>query len=100
MLAAILGVLDIITSFVLVTYVSWGWFSPEIVLYHALYVMLKGGIFFMSDVASKVDLLAGVYILLVAFTIFSHGTVTAIVAFWLVQKGMFSMLKPLASIFG
>ena len=67
----ILTVLDAVTAFVLATHVALGWFSAEIVVYHAAYIILKGLIFFLSDWASKIDVLAGVYMLLVAFDVFS-----------------------------
>ncbi len=98
MLAIVMGLLDVITSFVLVTFAWFGWFSTEAVLYHAMYVMLKGAIFFAWDFASKVDLLAGIYIVLVAFGMFSNNTITVVVAFWLLQKGMFSLLRPMMSV--
>lgn len=91
----LLSILDVVTAFVLWSHVSWGWFSPQVVMYHALYTILKGALFALSDFASKLDIIAGGYILLVAFGLFSHKAATTLVVIWLGQKALFGLIKPL-----
>ena len=82
----LLSLFDALTAFVLVTHAIFGWFSVEIVLYHAAYVIIKGMIFALHDWASRIDILSGVYMVLVAFNIFSFPTIIAIAALWLSSK--------------
>ncbi|MBI2972073.1 MAG: hypothetical protein HYY37_06645 [Candidatus Aenigmarchaeota archaeon] len=100
MLVLVLSILDAVTAFVLWSHVSWGWFSPEVVMYHALYTILKGALFALNDFASKLDIISGVYILLVAFGIFSNKIVTVLVVVWLVQKAFIGFARPLFRLFG
>lgn len=83
----LLTVLDAVTAFVLATHVSLGWFSTEIVVYHAAYIILKGVIFFLSDWASRIDIIVGAYMLLVAFDMLSLTFLTIASVIWLLQKG-------------
>ncbi len=86
---AVLSLLDLLTAFVLITHTSFGWFSPEIVLYHAIYVIAKGSFFALHDMASRIDIIVGVYIVLVAFNIFPYNPLTIISVVWLSQKSLF-----------
>ena len=95
----ILTVLDAVTAFVLATHVALGWFSAEIVVYHAAYIILKGLIFFLSDWASKIDVLAGVYMLLVAFDVFSLTIITIVFIIWLLEKSVLTFIVPIVKIF-
>ncbi len=95
----LLAILDAITAFVLATHVAFGWFSTEIVLLHAGYIILKGVIFFISDWASRMDAIVGVYMLLVAFDVFSLSWITIISVIWLLQKSVFAFIIPISKIF-
>lgn len=92
MLVYVLGLFDILTAFVLATFALWGWFDTSAVLYHAIYVAAKGAVFSYSDWASRIDLLVGVYMFFVAFSLFSHEKISLLAAAWLLEKGVLSML--------
>jgi len=95
MLAYILGILDIATSFVLGTHALWGWFDNSVIFYHAAYVTGKGALFSPTDFASRIDLAAGIYMFSIALGIFSHERITLIASLWLLQKGIFSIISML-----
>ena len=95
----ILTVLDAVTAFVLATHVALGWFSPEIVTYHAAYVILKGIVFILSDWASRIDVVIGTYMVLVTFNVFSLTIFTIISIIWLLQKSIFTFLVPILKMF-
>jgi hypothetical protein len=92
MLFKILGIFDIITVFVFWMFIFHGWFSPQTVLFHAVYLGLKGGIFALGDLGSKIDVLVAVYIALVAFGIVSFYPVTVAISIWILVKGLWSLL--------
>lgn len=95
----LLTILDVVTAFVLATHVAFGWFSTEIVVYHAVYIILKGVIFFLGDWASRFDVLVGIYMLSVTFNLFSLAIVTVISVIWLLQKSVFTFIFPVIKIF-
>ena len=95
----LLAILDAVTAFVLATHVAFNWFSTEIVVYNAAYIILKGSIFALHDWASRIDILVGIYMLLVTFDVFSLSFVTIFSVFWLLQKSVFTFIVPLAKIF-
>ncbi|MBI2547346.1 MAG: hypothetical protein HYW23_02765 [Candidatus Aenigmarchaeota archaeon] len=95
----LLTVLDAVTAFVLATHVALGWFSTEIVVYHASYVILKGIIFLVKDWASRIDVVVGIYMILVTFNVISLGVLTAMSVAWLLQKSIFTFIVPLLKIF-
>lgn len=95
----LLTILDAVTAFVLGTHVALGWFSTEIVVYHAAYIILKGAIFFIGDWGSRIDVIVGVYMVLVAFDIFSITAVTIASVIWLLQKSIFLFIIPIMKIF-
>ncbi|MBI1978732.1 MAG: hypothetical protein HYS62_01565 [Candidatus Aenigmarchaeota archaeon] len=66
----LLTILDAVTAFVLATHVALGWFSAEVVAYHA----------------AAFDILS-----------FNMATVTSVV--WLLQKGIFLFITPILKIF-
>lgn len=90
----LLTILDAVTAFVLATHVALGWFSPEIVAYHAAYIILKGAIFILNDWASRIDIIAGIYMLLVTFNVFSLTLFTMVSIIWLLQKSIFTFVLP------
>jgi len=84
MLFALLGKLDLITVLVILG----GAILPQkFLVYVAFYLILKG-LFFgfaMKDFASKIDLLCGIYLLIMRYFTkipYVHG----LVLFWLIQK--------------
>jgi len=95
----LLTILDALTAFVLAVHVALGWFSTEIVVYHAAYIILKGAIFILSDWASRVDIIVGIYMLLVTFNVFSFTATTVISVFWLLQKSVFAFIVPVFKMF-
>ena len=86
---------DVITAFVLIAYAFYDWFSPMTVFFHAIYLGVKGVIFFIRAFASKIDIVFALYMTLVAFGIFSVDKITIIAFLWLIQKGLFAMWNPL-----
>ena len=72
-----------------------GMFSQNIVLIVALYILIWAGIFVISskDVASIIDVIAAVYILLANYGIFHNATITIAVIVWLAQKAFFAMIS-------
>lgn len=97
----LLTVIDAVTAFVLVTHATFGWFSTVVVLYHAAYVIIKGLFFIrqLIDIGSLLDIVVGIYMILLAFGIFSHTTITIIATIWLVQKIIFIIGTSIAKIF-
>lgn len=95
----LLTVLDAVTAFVLATHVALGLFSTEIVTYHVAYIILKGAIFFLGDWASRIDVVVGIYMLLVTFDVFSINVITIISVIWLLQKSVFAFIIPISKIF-
>jgi hypothetical protein len=95
----ILTILDAVTAFVLATHVALGWFSTEVVVYHAAYIILKGLIFLIHDWASRIDVLIGIYMLLVSFGVFSLSYITIFSVAWLLQKSVVTFIVPIFKIF-
>lgn len=95
----LLTILDAVTAFVLATHVALGWFSAEVVAYHAAYIILKGLIFFLTDWSSRIDVVIGAYMALVAFDILSFNMATVTSVVWLLQKGIFLFITPILKIF-
>lgn len=95
----LLTVLDLVAAFILVSYTTVGWFSQEMVIYIALYMIIKGAIFAVNDFASRIDILVGIYMVLISLTIFSNTVLTIIAAIWLAQKMIFIIFGSIAKIF-
>ncbi len=98
MLVYLLGFLDLIATFIIMSHVFLGWFSIGTVLYNVLYIIIKGLIFAKWDFASKIDLFVGAYILLLVYGIYANGVMTIIVFLWLLQKSLFSLSRPLLGV--
>lgn len=92
MIFYLLPILDIVTAVVLMLHVHFGMFPLIVVLVHGIYLSLKGMLFARSDFASKVDLLCGLYVILVAFGLFANTTAALIITIWLVQKAVLALL--------
>ncbi|MBI2543202.1 MAG: hypothetical protein HYW24_03385 [Candidatus Aenigmarchaeota archaeon] len=95
----LLTILDVLTAFILVSHAIFGWFSPELILYNAIYLIAKGALFALKDFASKVDILVGIYMIAVSFDIFSSTALTIIVSVWLAQKMLLILFNSISKIF-
>ncbi|MBI2176065.1 hypothetical protein HYU40_01790 [Candidatus Woesearchaeota archaeon] len=92
MILYLLPILDIITAIVLMLHVKFGAFSFPVVLVHGIYLSFKGALFAKSDFASKIDMLCGIYIILVAFGLFANATIALIIVIWLMQKAVLALI--------
>ena len=86
MIVKILGIMDVIIA---VTFILAQWsFGYKIGLILAIYVIIKS-LFFMPNFASAIDLVGGVYLLLIVFGF--HQVFAVIFVIWFLQKGFFSL---------
>ena len=92
MIVYLLPILDTLTATVLMLHVHFNFFPFIVVLVHGLYLSLKGALFARSDFASKIDLLCGIYVILVAFGTFANTTAALIITIWLLQKAVFALI--------
>ncbi|MBI3036416.1 hypothetical protein HYY73_01480 [Candidatus Woesearchaeota archaeon] len=92
MILYLLPILDIVTAAVLMLHVHFNIFPFVVVLVHGIYLSFKGAVFARSDFASKIDLLCGIYIMLVAFGLFANSTIALIILIWLMQKAVLALL--------
>ncbi len=92
MILYLLPILDIVTAAVLMLHVHFNIIPFPVVLVHGIYLSLKGVLFAKSDFASKIDLLCGIYVILVAFGLFANATIALIILIWLVQKAVLALL--------
>ena len=92
MILILLPILDIITAAVLMLHVHFNIFPFLVVFVHGLYLSTKGVLFARSDFASKIDLLCGIYVILVALGLLANTTVALIITIWLVQKALFALV--------
>jgi len=89
----ILGVLDIISAIVLILKYFFENLPDKIVWIFAIYLIVKGVLFLLSkDIISILDVVCGiVFIVAVFFPISSK--VLILVCFFLIQKGLFSLVS-------
>lgn len=92
MIIKIMGIFDIITAAVFFMFSFYGWFSPATVIFHAIYFGVKGGIFFIRDFASKIDIVVALYMASAALDIFHNEKIAYIAIIWILQKGLFSLV--------
>ncbi len=92
MIFYLLPILDIVTAAVLMLHVHFNIVPFSVVLIHGIYLSLKGVLFAKSDFASKIDLLCGIYIILVAFGLFANSTIALIISIWLGQKAVLALI--------
>ncbi len=92
MILILLPVLDLLTAAVLVLHANFGFFPSSVVIVHGFYLGLKGLLFAKSDFASKIDLLCGIYVILVGLGLFTNATAGLVVFIWLVQKAVLALL--------
>ncbi len=88
MILAVLGILDLFTALwlALVHLEIAGW-KPTIAL--AMYLLIKG--FSFRDIASKIDVFAGLYMSVMSITNFESTFLSSFFIIWLVQKGLASI---------
>jgi len=82
------GILDILAGIVIIL-LKFG-FMENIGILLALYLGLKG-IFFINNLASIIDLITAVFLLMAALDI--YFSFTWIFSLWLFQKGFFSLIS-------
>lgn len=73
MIFLLFQILDLLTAFVLIT-AQLGWASTAILLYHGSYLLAKGG-WYWTDPLSWMDIIVGLYIILMALgvrSVFSY----------------------------
>ncbi len=92
MIQYLLPILDMLTAAVLILHTRFGIFPLPVVLVHGIYLSFKGLVFAKSDFASRIDLVCGVYIILVAFGLLANATAALIVTIWLVQKAVLALV--------
>lgn len=90
----LLGILDIIAAVVLISKFFNIPFPKQILIFFALYLLIKGAIFFQY-IASWIDILAGILVIFLLFN-FSFAFIKPaelIFTFLLLQKGLFSLVS-------
>ncbi len=92
MILYLLPILDILTAVVLILHTNFGTFPMPVVLVHGVYLGFKGLVFAKGDFASKVDLVAAIYIILTAMGMVAHKTVALLIFIWLIQKAVLALV--------
>lgn len=88
-LGKLLSIGDLLCIIVLLFH---SWLPYSIIQFSAMFLIIKGGLFaFMGDKVSFVDILCGIYILILGFG-FSVGFITAIFVIFLAQKTLMMFL--------
>ncbi|MFO7710970.1 MAG: hypothetical protein R6V53_04350 [Candidatus Woesearchaeota archaeon] len=85
----LLGIFDL---FIGVVVLFWVLFPGQFLMYIAFYLLFKGFTFaFFGDMLSWLDVVIGLYMILLTFEI-SFGLVTILSVIYLLQKGLFSLI--------
>ena len=92
MILILLPILDLLTASVLILHTNFNLFPGPVVLVHGSYLTLKGLLFAKADFASRIDVVCGVYVILVGLGLFANKTVALVVFIWLVQKAVFALI--------
>jgi hypothetical protein len=92
MIRYVFPILDIITASALFLHTRFGWFAGSFVVLVGIYMAAKGLAFAYSDFASKIDIIAGAYIIIAGLGLFMNATVSMIVFVWLMQKAVFALI--------
>jgi hypothetical protein len=87
MIVKLFGILDLISAFVFIS-LNWG-IGTSLGIGLALYLIIKS-LIFIKAFSSWVDLVTGIYLLLVVFDV--HSAFSLIFVLWLGQKAIFSLL--------
>jgi len=93
MIGIILALGDIIATFLVVFYLI-NFFPVTMLYYVALYLIIKGVFFIIisKDFASFVDVVFGIYFLIVLSGIYSNTAITVLAAVWLFQKAILGLV--------
>jgi len=93
MIIKILGLVDILAAVIVFLFSKFS-FIPDLFMYvTGAYLIVKGLIFVLgSDVASVLDVISGLVVLVMAFYPV-HVLIMVIVVFFLIQKGIFSLIS-------
>ncbi len=95
MIIKIMGIFDILTAVVFFSFSFHGWFSPTVVILHAVYFGVKGAIFSvisLKDFVSMLDVIVALYMISTALSVFSSDKITVLALIWILQKGFFSLV--------
>jgi len=93
MIHKILGSLDLVAAMVFYLAESFNLFATKTILIIGIYILVKGILFVITmDLASILDIFSGIIIILSTF-ITLHSLIIFLVAFFLIQKGLFSLLN-------
>ncbi len=92
MIVKILGILDIIAGFSFWLNGFFHLFPDSFMMAIVIYLIVKGVLFIISkDIASVLDIISGIVIYL-SLNVVLPGFVIIIVTFFLLQKGIFSLI--------
>ena len=92
MIVKILGILDLIGAAVFWLFGMFGIIHPSLVSFFAFYLLIKGVIFLISaDIASILDIVSA-GIMFIAINSGVPKIFTILVALYLIQKGLFSLV--------
>lgn len=84
-----MGFLDLLTGFVMLLF-NFGLVSGRFMVSFMAYLIIKG-LMFKGDIASFIDILIALYIVLMF--IYPITIITIIIMLYLFQKGMFSLIS-------
>jgi len=95
MLIKILGIADITAALIFFISTIFSFIPQKIIIIISVYLIIKGIIFaIMLDIASIIDIIAGTIILssIYVSATLMHPIIVFIVCFFLIQKGIFSLM--------
>ena len=90
MVYRVMPLLDLVSAVVIL---FSGILPGNVLFYIAGYLLIKGGLFFLisRDFASSIDIVIGVYVLLIVIG-FSHMIANTLASLFLAQKGLLGMI--------
>jgi len=93
MFIKILGILDLFSALIFILYCYTPIKSHTLLLICAIYLLIKGLIFFlMKDFASLIDIICGI-IFIITLLLILPMPIIAIASIFLIQKGLFSLVN-------
>ncbi len=92
-ISKILGGIDIFIALVVFLSVKAHFIPEGLLIGSAIYLVIKGGLFLIGkDIASAIDLISGILILISVYLWIMPNAVHYFIAIFLAQKGIFSMI--------
>ncbi len=88
MIVKLFGLIDLFAALIFIL-VQWD-IGIKWAIIMAIYLIVKS-IIFIADIASIIDLITGIYLVLVILGV--HSAFSAIFIIWLLQKGFFSIIS-------